>query len=78
MRRATIISTCLLNNNMVNRLEDGEREVENLFHNLFPGEKFDDWNIDVNEKTAREIVSSVGRAGSIRVDRFINVLRHIR
>jgi hypothetical protein len=36
MRRSTIIATCLVNSNMINRIEDAEHRVEQVSGTSFP------------------------------------------
>lgn len=59
---------------MVKRLEDGEAAVGYTFAEHFPGQSFDRWNIEVSERNAENIIRTVGRASSIRVDKFIKDL----
>lgn len=75
MKRSTIIATCLLNSRMVNRLEDGEQAVRNVFQDEFPSDNFHDWNRDVEQSTADHAINTVGRASRINVAKFIDHLR---
>ena len=75
MKRSTIIANCLLNSSMVTRLEDGEEAVRNVFNAEFPDERFEDWNREVNQSAADDVINTVGRACRINVAKFIDDLR---
>ncbi|WP_166820024.1 hypothetical protein [Thalassoroseus pseudoceratinae] len=77
MKRSTIIATCLLNSSMVTRLEDGEWRVQQVFEDEFPNEDFRQWDREVSDATADQIVKTVGRAGRINVASFIDDLRTV-
>jgi hypothetical protein len=75
MRCSTIIATCLVNSNMINRLADAERAVELVFYDEFPHENFAEWNREINEGVAGRIINKAGRASRINVRMFIDDLR---
>jgi len=75
MRRSTIIATCLANSNMINRIQDAEHRVEQVFRDEFPHEDFAEWNREVDDHTAQTIIEGVGRASRINVRMFIDDLR---
>lgn len=75
MRRITIIATCLVNSNMINRIEDAEHRAEQVFRDEFPQEDFTAWNREVDDQTASTIIRNVGRASRINVRMFIDDLR---
>ena len=75
MRRSTIIATCLVNSNMINRIEDAEHRVEQVFRDEFLHEDFAAWNREVDDQTANTIIRNVGRASRINVRMFIDDLR---
>ncbi|HEX8322080.1 MAG TPA: hypothetical protein VF632_27085 [Longimicrobium sp.] len=60
---------------MINRLEDAERTVEQVFRDEFPRESFAEWNRELDDQVARQIINSVGRASRINVRMFIEDLR---
>lgn len=77
MRRSTVIATCLVNSNMIPRLEDAENRVHGVFLDEFPGSNFNRWNRQLDEQTARNIIRNVGRASRINVRMFIQDLAEI-
>jgi hypothetical protein len=74
MRKARIIATCLLNSNMMPTLGEAERAVGDIFSAEFPKSGYSDWNTEIDDDIASSIVSSVGRASSINVVKFIEQL----
>lgn len=74
MRRSTIIAKCLVNSNMIGRLEWAEARVRGVFEDEFPDCSFCQWNREVNDQIAARIVENVGRASMINVKRFIEDL----
>lgn len=74
MRKSTVISKCLVNSNMIGRLEDAEHSVQQVFFNEFPNSNFSEWNQDINDKTAEDIIRNVSRASRINVKKFIEDL----
>ena len=74
MRKSTIIATCLLNSSMVNRLEEGEASVRQIFLNERPSADYRLWNSEINDDAAKDIIKTVGRASRINVAKFINDL----
>jgi hypothetical protein len=75
MRRSTIIATCLVNSNMISRIEDAEHRVQQVFGDEFPHEDFVAWNREVDDQIASTIIRDVGRASRINVRMFIDDLR---
>ena len=53
-----------------------EAAVARVFSESFPNESYSLWNSEVNDEVAKGIVASVGRAMTIRVDKFIDDLRN--
>ncbi len=74
MRKSAIIAKCLVNSNMMTRLEDAECAVEKIFIGKFPNSNFSKWNQEINDKIAEHIIRTVGRASRINVNRFIKDL----
>jgi hypothetical protein len=74
MKRSTVIATCLVNSNMIRRLEDAESRVHGVFLDEFPNADFNRWNRPLDEQTARNIIKNVGRASRINVRMFIQDL----
>jgi hypothetical protein len=74
MKRSTVIATCLVNSNMVTRIDDAERSVHQIFLDEHPGKRFDDWNGELEDAVARRIIRTVGRASTINVAKFITDL----
>ena len=75
MRKSTIIARCLVNSNMITRIEDAEWRVQSVFEDEFPLQEFARWNTEVNDSSADQIIRNVGRASTINVKRFIEDLR---
>ena len=71
MRKSTIIATCLVNSDMMERIEEAESIVQQVFAKEFPKEDFTRWNQEINNNTANNIIRSVGRASRINVKLFI-------
>lgn len=74
MRKSNVIAKRLVNSNMVARLEDAEQSVKQIFLDEFPGLNFTDWNREINDATAENIIKNVGRASRINVKKFIEEL----
>ena len=74
MRKSKIIAKCLRNSDMVSSIEDGESIVMQVFLDEFPRRDFDEWNTELENEDARQIIKNVGRATQIRVDLFIKDL----
>lgn len=74
MRKARIIATCLLNANMVPNLGEAERAVRNIFAANYPRSRYSDWNTELDDNIAFDIVRTVGQASPINVARFIEQL----
>lgn len=71
MRKSLIIATCLSNSGMADAPKDCEFAVEQTFHNDFPSHNYGSWNTDVDDELAKSLIQEVGRATTIRIDRFI-------
>ncbi|MBZ5497934.1 MAG: hypothetical protein LAP85_16140 [Acidobacteriia bacterium] len=71
MRKCTVIATCLMNSRFINKLEDAEATVEKIFRTEFPESDFVDWNREIDDRAAQNIIKSVGCASRINVRRFI-------
>ena len=74
MKKGTVIAKCLVKSNMIGRLEDPEHSVQKVFLNEFPNSSFSEWNQDIDDKTAEDIIRNVGRASRINVKKFIEDL----
>ncbi len=75
MRKATVIATCLVNMRVAFReLAPAELAVRNIFLECFPKADFDDWNRDIDDDVAANIIRNVGRASRIDVELFIRDL----
>jgi hypothetical protein len=72
MRKGTIIATCLVNSKFM--LADAEAAVEKIFGTEFPESDFLDWNCEMNDNAAQNIIKSVGCASRINVRKFIEDL----
>lgn len=74
MRKGTIIATCLKNSGMDRDIKRCENAVQNVFISEFPNADYMKWNTDVDDKFAAHIIKTVGRASTIRIDKFIQDL----
>ena len=74
MRKSTIIAKCLVNSNMITRLDDAENRVLQVFIDEFPKENYSTWNVEVDDKYGESIIKNVGRASRINVKKFIEDL----
>ena len=59
---------------MIKSIEDAETAVRNIFIDEFPGKIFNEWNTDIFDKIAQDIIKNVGRASRINVKKFIEDL----
>jgi len=74
MRKSTVIATCLVNSRMVEDIEGAENAVKSVFQDEFPKHKFQEWNSNIPDKTANNIINAVGKASRINVKKFIEDL----
>jgi len=74
MHKSEVIATCLVNSNFANNIKSGEVNIQNIFHDEFPNHNFHDWNTNIPDKTAENIIKNVGRASKIDVKSFIDKL----
>jgi len=58
---------------MIDRLEDAEHSVRQIFLREFPNLSFPEWNKIINDKAAEDIIKNVGRASSINVKKFMSI-----
>ena len=77
MKRSTLIATCLIKSDMIARLEYAEQCVQQTFLSEFPNSSFSEWNHDINERTAEDIIGRVGPASRINVKKFIEDLWYV-
>jgi hypothetical protein len=77
MKRSTLIATCLVKSDMIARLEYAEQCVQQTFLSEFPNSNFSEWNHDINEETAEDIIRRVSRASRINVKKFIEDLWYV-
>ena len=77
MKNSTVIATCLLNSRTVTRLEDGELLVQEVFEREFPTEDFNQWNSEINDNTAKNLIQNVEQVIGINVKQLIDDLRAI-
>lgn len=75
MKKSTIIAQCLVNSNMITRIEDAENRVFQVFVDEFPNENYNRWNQEVDNNYGEQIIKNVGRASRINVRRFIEDLK---
>jgi hypothetical protein len=74
LTKSNIIAHCLVNSKMLGRLEDADQAVRQTFLDEFPDSNFTEWNQEINDKTAENIIRNVGRASRINVKKFIEEL----
>lgn len=78
MKRGRVIATCLMNSGLSSSVEECELAVRRVFDENFSNESYAQWNIDLHDSTAENIIRAVGRASHIRIDQFIDDLRGYR
>ena len=59
---------------MINGMDDAENRVYQVFIDEFPVANFDEWNQEIDETVARQIIKNVGQASRINVKLFIKEL----
>jgi hypothetical protein len=74
MRKSAIIASCLVNSSMSGRLEEAESTVQQVFQEEFPRALFSEWNHDISDQVAAQIIGNVGRASRINIKKFIEDL----
>jgi len=74
LKKSTVIATCLVNSKMINGMDDAENRVYQVFIDEFPVANFDEWNQEIDETVARQIIKNVGQASRINVKLFIKEL----
>lgn len=74
MRKSTIIAKCLVNSGMIERIEEAEYAVQQVFIKEFPKADFTRWNQEIDSDTAKNIIRTVGSASRINVKLFIQDL----
>lgn len=74
MRKSTIIAKCLVNSDMIERIEEAECAVQHVFIEEFPKADFTQWNQEIDSDAAKNIIRTVGRASRINVKLFIQDL----
>ena len=74
MRKSTIIAECLVNSGMIERIEEAESAVQQIFIEEFPKADFTQWNQEIDDNTAKNIIRTVDRASRINVKLFIEDL----
>jgi hypothetical protein len=77
MKRSTLIATCLVKSEMIARLEYAEQCVRQTFLSEFPNSSFSEWNHDINEGMAEDIIRRVGPTSRINVKKFIEDLWYV-
>jgi hypothetical protein len=71
MKKATIIATCLQNSGMRHSLAELENSITQTFREDFPGMSYNQWNVDVPDATAQEIIQNFQGVYRIDVKKFI-------
>ena len=71
MKKSTVIAKCLVNSNMIDRLEDAKNSVRQVFQSEFPNSNFTKWDQEIDDQAAENIINNVGRASRINVKTFI-------
>ena len=57
MRTSIVIATCLVNSGMIQDLDRAEHAVRMIFEDQFPVEDFGDWNREISDQAAENVVS---------------------
>lgn len=77
MRKSTIIATCLVNMEIGFRtVQEAEHRVQAVFNDEFPKENYDEWNSNIHDSSAQNLIKNVGKASQINVKQFIDDLRN--
>jgi hypothetical protein len=63
-----------LNANVVRSLDEAERTIREIFVAEYPKSRYSDWNTELDDRIAFDIVRTVGRASRINVVTFIEQL----
>lgn len=71
MRKSTVIAQCLVNSNMVPTIEAAGRAVRVTFEEEFAAHDFAEWNQNLDDTAAGNIMRAVDRASRINVRKFI-------
>ena len=71
MKKATIIATCLRNSGMTHSLAELEISIAQTFQEDFPRTSYAEWNVDVPDATAKEIIQNFQGVYRIDVKKFI-------
>ena len=74
MRKSTVIAQCLVKSKMIVSLEEAEHAVRVIFNQEFLDNDFNDWNKNMDDAAAANIIRSVGKASRINVKKFIEDL----
>jgi len=74
MRKATVIATCLISSGLRGSLEEVEHRVMQCFQEFRPESNFRDWNTDIDDTVANDIIKAAGSSSRINVERFISDL----
>jgi hypothetical protein len=59
---------------MVKDIEDAENVIRSVFKDEFPNHNFQEWNSNIPDKTANNIINAVDKASRINVKTFIEDL----
>ena len=59
---------------MVSRIQDAETQVRRVFNEIFPDQRFETWDQEIEDSAAQNIIKSVDRASRINVEKFIKDL----
>lgn len=59
---------------MIKTIEQAEASVRNIFTDNFPHLNFNQWNKEVSDEFAKNIIKKVGKASRINVRKFIEDL----
>lgn len=75
MKKCTVIATCLINSGVTrHNLQAVEASVEQSFKEDFQGMDFNQWNTNLSEIQAQDIIKQFGTSYRIDVRRFIQDL----
>jgi hypothetical protein len=74
MKKSEVIAKCLVNSGMKDQMEEAKQAVHQIFLEEFPKASFSNWDQDIDDKVAENIICAVGRASRINVRKFIQDL----
>ena len=73
MEKSRVIATCLVNRGMADQA-NAENKVRMVFSTKFASHDFSNWNTEISDATAEDIIRYVGHASRFGIEKLIRVL----